>query len=102
VLFGRSQPDLAAVWRAIHNIQEKQKMTQSDVDAITTQVDQVAQDLTAAQVKLQAEIDALAAANPTVDLTALQAAVAPLDAAVLALGGLTPDVPPAPTPPPAP
>jgi hypothetical protein len=74
-------------------------MTQADVDALTAQIEQVAQDLIAAQGKLQAEIDALAAANPGVDLTALQAAVAPLDAAVVALGGLAPDAPPEPTPP---
>jgi hypothetical protein len=64
--------------------------TQADVDALTTQVDQVAADLATAQTVLQTEIDTLAAANPALDLTALQAAVAPVDAAVVALGGLKP------------
>lgn len=72
--------------------------TQSDVDAVTTQVQQVATDLQSAQSSLQAEIDQLAQANPSVDLTALQAAVAPLDSAVQALGQIKPDQP-APTPP---
>lgn len=94
-VFRRPGQDLAAVWRAIHNIEERQTMTQADIDALTAQVDKVATDLAAAQAKLQTEIDNLAAANPGVDLTALQAAVAPLDAAAVALGGLTP-TPPAP------
>ncbi len=64
--------------------------TQADVDAITTQVSQVASDLKAAQASLQAEIDSLGSANPTLDLTALQTAVAPLDSAVQSLGGLKP------------
>jgi hypothetical protein len=77
-------------------------MAQADVDALTAQVDQVTADLTTAQAAIQTEIDALSAANPGVDLTALQAAVAPLDAAVVALGGLTPTPPVAPPAPPAP
>lgn len=67
--------------------------SQADVDALTSAVDQVSADLASAQSKLQAEIDALAAANPSLDLTALQAAVAPLDSAVVALGDLTPTPP---------
>ncbi len=64
--------------------------SQSDVDALTTQVDQVATDLTAAQTSLQSEIDTLAAANPSLDLSALQSAVTPLDSAVQALGQIKP------------
>lgn len=74
--------------------------TQADADALTAQVAQIATDLTTTTVTLQAEIDALAgtAGAPAVDLTGLQAAVVPLDAAVKAVGALTPTpTPPAPT-----
>lgn len=71
--------------------------TQADVDALTTAIDTVATDVATAQTVLQAEIDALAQANPSLDLSALQTAVAPLDAAVQQLGALKP-IPPAPAP----
>jgi hypothetical protein len=94
-----SDSELLEIWKALTHIHERLDLmaTQADVDALTTAVDQIATDLTAAQSKLQAEINALAAANPGLDLTALQAAVAPVDAAVQALGALAPS-PPAPTP----
>ena len=69
--------------------------TQADVDALTTQVQQVASDLEAARTALQGEIDSLASANPALDLTGLQSAVQPLDAAVKSLGELQPTPPPA-------
>lgn len=67
--------------------------TQADVDQITQQVSQVATDLESARTTLQTEIDQLAQANPAVDVSALQAAVAPLDAAVQSLGQLQPQPP---------
>jgi hypothetical protein len=67
-----------------------QMATQAEVDAITAELGTVATDLASASTKLQAEIDALAQANPSLDLTALQAAAAPLDASVQALGNLVP------------
>ena len=68
--------------------------TQADIDAITATVDQVSTDLATARDNLQAEIDALAAnAGTSIDVSALQAAVAPLDDAVNALGQLQPDPP---------
>lgn len=69
--------------------------TQADVDAITTEVGNIAAELDSDTAKLQTEIDALSAANPSLDLTALQAAVTPLDAKAQALGALVP-TPPAP------
>jgi DNA-directed RNA polymerase specialized sigma54-like protein len=81
---------------AITQIERKLMSTQADVDALTAQVTQVATDLQTAQTTLQTEIDNLAAANPALDLSALQAAVAPLDASVQALGAITPTPPPAP------
>ena len=81
---------------------ERQIMsTQAEADAVTAQVTQVSTDLATAKTDIQAQIDALAVANPAVDLTALQAAVAPLDAAVVALETLAP-TPPAPPVPPVP
>lgn len=72
--------------------------TQADVDAITTQVEAVEQHVTDAQTAIQAELDALASANPALDLSALTAAVGKLDPAVQALGTLKPDAPAAPAP----
>lgn len=65
--------------------------TQAQIDALTTEANQIATDLATAKSTLQAEIDQLAAANPGVDVTALTAAMAPLDQAVQQLGALTPD-----------
>jgi uncharacterized coiled-coil protein SlyX len=88
--------DRRGVWQAIHELQEAVMATQADVDALTTQVSTVASDLAKAQADIQAELDALSTANPTVDLTALTAAVAGLDPAVQTLGALKPDAPAAP------
>lgn len=85
---------LALYDHIIERMQAMTDATQADIDALTAQVTQVASDLATAQTTLQAEIDKLAGVG--VDVSALQAAVAPLDAAVVALGGLTPTPPPAP------
>ena len=93
---------LAAAWRAIQRLERQQMSTQADVDAVTTQAGEIASDLATAKVDLHAEIDALSAANPGLDLTALQAAVSPLDQAAKDLAGLKPTPPPPPPAPPAP
>ena len=67
--------------------------TQAEVDAITAELGTVSSDLASASSKLQAEIDALASANPSLDLSALKAAADPLDASVTALGNLVPTPP---------
>lgn len=66
--------------------------TQQDVDNLSASIQGVASDLAQAQsdavkvnTEVQAEIARLQAANPGVDLTALQAAVAPLDGVAKAL-----------------
>lgn len=69
--------------------------TQADVEALVTVVEQIASDLEIAKATLQAEIDSISGANPSLDLSKLQAALAPLDSSVQALGALKPD-PPAP------
>jgi copper chaperone CopZ len=78
------------IWHAITQLKEQTMTTQAEVDGITTEVQKVATDLTTVQATLQTEIDNLAAANPSVDLSWLKAAVEPLDAAVEALGNLQP------------
>lgn len=78
---------------AIAHLERKIMASQADIDAITTQVQQVATDLDSAKTSLQTEIDNLAANNPGVDLSGLQAAVAPLDSAVQTLGQLQPTPP---------
>ena len=82
----------AAVATINERLTQMAHANQQDIDALTAAVNQVAADLATAQTTLQAEIDALAAQG--VDVTALQAAVAPLDASVQALGALQPDQPP--------
>ncbi len=75
--------------------------TQADVDALTAELDSVSSDIQTASASIQAEINALAQANPGLDISKLQAAAAPLDAAVQGLGNLKPVLqapPPAPVP----
>lgn len=72
--------------------------TQADIDQLTQQVTQVQTDLQSSTTEIQAEIDRLAAANPQIDVSALQAAVAPLDDKVKALGQITPTPPAPPAP----
>lgn len=112
-LFNDFDDDDAVRWNQLRNILEvveseittiyerigqMAEATQADIDALTTQVNQVASDLQGAQSNLQNEIDQLAASG--VDVSGLQAALAPLDAQVSALNSIQPSGPtPAPTPP---
>lgn len=86
--------------RALEDLNERMEQMeasgQAAIDALTAQSGQVASDLAAARVTLQAELDALAAANPALNLAGLQAAVSALDPSVQALGALKPDAPGAP------
>lgn len=66
------------IWKAIKRLERQQMITQAEVDAITTEVQKVATDLGTVQSTLQTEINALAAANPSLDLSGPQTAVAPL------------------------
>jgi hypothetical protein len=83
-------------------IDKMAEISQADIDALTAQVQQVVSDLEAAKGNLQQELDNLSTANPSVDLTNLRAAVAPLDGAVNALNSLQPTPPAAAPPPPSP
>jgi hypothetical protein len=71
---------------------------QSDIDALTTAVGSAVTALEADVTSIQAEITALKAANPGVNITALQTAVSGLTSTVSSVGALAP----APTPTPAP
>lgn len=80
---------LQEIWEAIHQLERQQAMSQTEIDALTTAVGQVAADLEADTATIQAELDAAATANPTVDLSKLTVAVAALDPKAKALGALT-------------
>ena len=93
------------VWEAIHNLrrdisdlQEQNMAEQTQIDALTTELTQVAADLAASSTALQTEIDNLAAANPGINLAPLQAIADTLDPAAKAIGALAPTPPPPPPP----
>jgi hypothetical protein len=73
--------------------------TQADIDALTAGVEQAASELANAKSVLQAQIDALGAQNPILDLGALQYAVSAHNSAVQDLAALKPEASaPAPDP----
>jgi hypothetical protein len=67
---------------------------QDDISADTAAIVQAVTDLGTAVTSVQAEIDQLKAANPALDLTALDAAVASLQPAVAGVQGLVPPAAP--------
>ena len=73
------------------------QMSQSDIDAATSAIQATEADDAVVVANIQAELAALKAANPAVDTTALDAAVAGLPAAQASLDSLEtpPVVPPA-------
>lgn len=76
--------DLAAIRAALGIVIEKENEIMDDqqkLDADVAVVEAVVTDLAAATANIQAEIDALKAANPALDLSALDAAVASLQGA---------------------
>lgn len=84
--------EIRAVLDRIEQAQEKIVMSQSDIDAATsaltsatTTISGVAADLVTAEANIQAEITALQNANPGLDTSALNAAVAGLSAPLSAL-----------------
>lgn len=83
------------------NRMEKHMATQADIDALTTKLGELKDTLTADDAGIQAEIDALKAANPAVDVSGLQSAVDALSAQVDATSALVPApaAPPADQPP---
>jgi hypothetical protein len=92
---------LQRVWDELNErITFMEASQQGQIDAITVELTTVAGDIVNTQAKLQAEIDALSAANPGVNLSGLQGVADGLDPAVQKLAALAP-TPPAPPPPPA-
>lgn len=82
-----------AVNKINKRIDKLEASEQGQIDALTSQVTQVSSDLETATQNLQAEIDSLASANPSLDLSALTNAIAPLDEAVNSLNNLKPTPP---------
>lgn len=83
---------------SIEKILKEILMSQSDIDAATSQIQATETDLLAASQNIAAEIAALKSANPTLDLSGLEAAVAQLPAAQAAVDALeTPAAPAAPS-----
>src|ERR1700685_2049345 len=82
---------LQEIWEAIHRLERQQAMSQTEIDARTAAVGQVASDLEADATTIQAELDKLTEAEPSLDLSALTTAVAALDPKAKALGALVPE-----------
>ncbi len=77
--------------------------TQAQVDADTAAIAKIGTDLSASVATIQAELDSLHTGNPGIDLSKLEAALAPLDAQAKAVATLAPQAaPPAPAPTPGP
>jgi multidrug resistance efflux pump len=87
-------------WHEINKINQRisHMASQADIDALTAELQNVANDLAQTQTVLQSEIDNLADGNPGLDVSALQQAADALDPAVQKLGSITPTPPPT-TPP---
>lgn len=93
--------------RHYNQLKELLMATQADIDALTTEITNAVNTITtdlqtlgSDVTNVQAEITALQQQNPTVDVTALQAAANQLDSTVTSLGtsvdSVTALVPPAP------
>lgn len=91
------------LWEAVRELRERMvgMATQSDVDALATELQTVADDIGSAQTALQAELDKLEgqiASGGAVDLSNLRAIADSLDPAVQKLGQLQPGTPAPPAP----
>ncbi len=85
---------------ALEQLEERMEQfmeaSQDQINALTAELGTVSTDLANATAVLQSELDGLVAANPGVDITALQAAADALDPAVQKLAALAPTPPPVP------
>jgi ABC-type transporter Mla subunit MlaD len=72
--------------------------TQQDIDNLAAQLDALGGTLGTALAGIQGDLDALVAANPGVDVTALTASVAALSGLVDQATGIDAENPPAPGP----
>lgn len=92
---------LHSIDRRIRAVEKKQTTqgetmaaSQADIDALAAALHQEDSDLNTAVTGIQAEIDALKQANPSLDVTALQSEVTSMGTAVSSAAALVP--PPAP------
>ena len=85
------------VHRALARILERLDImaTQADIDALTAQITDRDAALATALAGIQGDLDALKAANPAVDITALQASVAALGDTVAQAAAVDAENPPA-------
>ncbi len=93
------QSRLARHERSIKEMRKTMAVTQADLDALAGALNDVSTRLTSADEGLQAEIDALQAANPSLDLSGVQAALANVSAQVDATAAMVPVAPSADEPP---
>ncbi len=89
-------PSPSHIDQRFDQLEELMTAAQSDIDALTTAVTAAVDALQTDVTAIQAEIAALQAAHPGVDVTALQAAVGSLTSTVTSVGALAPA--PTPTP----
>jgi cytochrome c556 len=93
------QGRLARHDRLINKMEKNMATTQADLDALAAALGDLSTKLTSADEGLQAEIDALQAANPSLDLSGVQSALGALSAQVDATAAMVPAAPPADVPP---
>lgn len=84
ILLCRCDDKLDRIITRLDTITERIKhmASQADIDALTEQVNSLGGTLTTAVAGIQSDLDALKAANPAVDVSALQASVSALSGVV--------------------
>lgn len=93
--------DIHGVFRLLERVLDNQEQimaTQAEVDAVTAEIGLDVNGLVTSTQAIKDEIAAIQAANPAVDLSGLQAAVASLDSAAGGVAGIATPAP-APAPP---
>lgn len=84
------QADIARLQMTTHRMETIMAANQADIDALAVKLGELKDNLTSADAGIQAEIDALKAANPALDLSGVQAAVDALSTQVDATSALVP------------
>lgn len=84
------QADITRLQMTTYRLEMEDMANQADIDALATKLGELKDNLTSADEGIQAEIDALQAANPAVDVSGLQAAVDALSQQVDATTALVP------------
>jgi len=95
---------LFSIFKQLNAIRRELKdvATQAEIDALTSRVNEVSATQTKALGEIKTEIENLKTANPDIDTTALEGAVASAESGAKDLDDVVPDVLPEPTPEPEP